>query len=296
MQEFVKEVAAPICGAERKLPSVPRSTGCITCVSRKSRCGSSIVPSWNSPTILTPSLHLLHSDGRRPTCKTCEDRKQICRGYRRANFVFLNEGWKAPGVASLNPKARAAPREKPALRRGDRHSSRLKSPPDHTQSSVALHEHASPLQVAKPLTQEPMAVYVCFFLSEFSVTMQPILDQLRRCFSRLINYAPSRTGGEDMECSPIIHSTAALVQGHFGKVKANQQIIHDNYYTYGRALRCMSRKLIQLQHSSFESASEDDRMDMVLSCSMLALWEVCCSIFPIHFVVINRNFVPLTTV
>jgi len=213
-------------------------------------------------------------DGRRPTCKSCEDRKQTCRGYRRDNFVFLNEGWRAPGVAAHVPTTHASAEDTPALRRnGGLNISPIISPSDKARGSVSPANPGRPF-LAQPLMQEPMALYVSFFLSEFSVKFDPLLEQLRHCFSRLINHV-SRSEGDDLDCSPVIPAAAALVEGHFGKLKANKQIIRDNYYTYGRALRCMSQKLGQLQTSSFQPLNEDEWMDMVFSSSMLALWEVC---------------------
>ncbi|KAH8898781.1 hypothetical protein GQ53DRAFT_759030 [Thozetella sp. PMI_491] len=104
--------------ANKLLPSVPRSKGCITCVSRKVRC-----------------------DGRRPGCKNCEDRKQQCQGYRRAQFTFLNEGWKPLGVAS-KATTRPKPAETDALART--HFGRVNG--DRTREEEGIRIYASALR------------------------------------------------------------------------------------------------------------------------------------------------------
>jgi hypothetical protein len=122
-----------------------------------------------------------------------------------------------------------------------------------------------------------MTLYVAFFLSEFSVRLDPLLEHLRGCFSRLLEYVPA-DGSDDLDCSPVIPAAAALVQGHFGKRHANKNIITENYYTYGRALKCLSRKLATLQSRGFRGINEQEWMDTTFACSMLSLWEVCSAL------------------
>src|SRR5512140_1543867 len=100
-------------------------------------------------------------DGRRPACQTCERRKQVCRGYRRGEFVFMNEGWKPPGLAS-------------------------RSPGDEPKSN-------RPVTVAPPtpIMHHPLHLHVAFFLSQFTHNLPPearvMLDRVHGCLGRLLS-------------------------------------------------------------------------------------------------------------
>ncbi|KAK5653083.1 hypothetical protein OQA88_9370 [Cercophora sp. LCS_1] len=203
------------------LRPVPRSKGCITCISRKTRC-----------------------DGRRPTCQACERRKQVCRGYRRGEFIFMNEGWRAPGLAS---------------RTRDPKSSRLLS-----------------VAPSKPITQDPLHAYVAFFLSQFTPAPPPearvMLDRIRRSLGRLLSFV--QPPAPDVHGDPLAHAAEALVMTHFGKLNLVPQLVHDSAVPYVRALKSLSAKLADIQRSGIGCIEEEDVMQLMFACLFLTLWEL----------------------
>ncbi|KAK0708140.1 hypothetical protein B0H67DRAFT_329697 [Lasiosphaeris hirsuta] len=199
----------------RLLPSVPRSKGCITCTTRKTRC-----------------------DGRRPTCAACERRKQVCRGYRRAEFVFMNDGWRAPGVAS---------------------------------ASAGAIVHPTPNTVPESIAPDPLVVHVTFFLSQF--TKNPpsealiMLDACRQYLGLLLSRSSSAV-------SPVADAAEALVTNYFGKLNASCLLVQKSCALYARALNTLSIKLGEVQRVGIESVEEEEVLRLVFTCLFLAFWEL----------------------
>ncbi|KAK4446707.1 hypothetical protein QBC34DRAFT_450696 [Podospora aff. communis PSN243] len=209
------------------LRPVPRSKGCITCTMRKTRC-----------------------DGRRPACQACERRKQTCRGYRRGDFVFMNEGWMPPGVASSTDSPASI----------------------HKQSSSTTETPALSLQ--QPLAPDPRLIYASFFLSQFDRSKQPpqtlvMINTCQRYFGLLLDPSPFGDGS-----NPLPYAAEALVMNHFGKLNASPRLVQESISPYIKALRSMSSRLAQIQRVGIDSIEEEEIMQLVFACLYLAFWEL----------------------
>ncbi|KAK1753334.1 hypothetical protein QBC47DRAFT_55395 [Echria macrotheca] len=200
------------------LPAVPRSKGCINCTARKTRC-----------------------DGRRPSCRACEHRGQICHGYRRGDFVFMNEGWRAPGVAS---------------------SGRLTSAP--------------PPPMTKPVEPDPLPIYVSFFLSQFTKSPPPqALVMVHSCHQYLghLLHRPL-PGPNGSDCDPLADAAEALVTNHFGRLNSLQEVVHRSITPYVRALRALSTRLSQVQRVGIASIQEEEVLRLIFASLFLTFWEL----------------------
>lgn len=185
----------------------------------------------------------------------------------------MNEGWRAPGVAHI-----ATARETRNIHVGER-----KRGQEMTQGASSIADDGGSsgdsygrLVPSKALVPDRMALYSSFFLSGFTLQNEDFtVQQLRRCFS-LLCQMPSTTKPDDPGLSPVVQAAAALVQGHFGKLKSDTQIIRESACSYGRALRRLSLKLADMQCAGFHSINvrDEDWLDVVFSCLMLAFWEV----------------------
>lgn len=145
-----------LCGTDKSLPAVPRSKGCLTCVSCKARCG----PSRRKPgTSLNSDLV---ADGKRLTCCACENRKQPCGGYRREEVVFLSEGWRALGVASA---ARSKIRKPNRTKQSELRSSDSPTP-TCSESDKSDKSEADLVLYPRP-AMDRSHLHIAFFLASF---------------------------------------------------------------------------------------------------------------------------------
>ncbi|KAI0847157.1 hypothetical protein F5Y00DRAFT_122026 [Daldinia vernicosa] len=233
------------CGADPSLPSVPRSKGCLTCVSRKTRC-----------------------DGRRPTCRNCEERKQVCRGYRRRDIVFLSDGWRAPGVAASERKKKLPARteEYEPLESG-------------TYSPGVLIPHSDFCPQKGP-NVDRRQLYIAFFLSEFgpAVLSGPhlIFDLFYYYASIPITQTYTDTIHYLSPSWPVVLAVHALAEARFGRANADLISTQQSVKIYGMALRSMSAKLTELHDadSGFRNLSEGDWQHLVFFCIVMACWEL----------------------
>ncbi|KAK0651143.1 hypothetical protein B0T16DRAFT_73566 [Cercophora newfieldiana] len=215
------------------LRPVPRSKGCITCTSRKKRC-----------------------DGRRPTCQACERRKQVCRGYRRGDFVFMSEGWVAPGVASPVPV--------PVAKSSD------------SKSQISKNTPTLP-SISRPITSDPRSVYASFFLSQFDTRQQRselsmvMVENYRRYFGVLLEQSPCGNGNG---INPLPHAAEALVTNYFGKLNASPRLMHNSTVPYIKALKSMSARIAHIQRIGIASINEEEVMQLIFTCLYLAFWEL----------------------
>ncbi|VUC29148.1 unnamed protein product [Clonostachys rosea] len=228
-------------GTQKSLPAVPRSKGCLTCIARKKRC-----------------------DGRRPTCQACEDRKQVCQGYRREDIVFLNDGWRAPGVAAASAKKKSRSKSKsPETQEAGRGTLILQS------TAVS----PSPLQRSPSIDRSQL--HTSFFLAEFAEHLLPSSHFIADLFRSYFSVSPSTS----TEHQPLSNSAAqavdALAQGYFGRANGDLDSVKKSFSTYGFALRSMSVKINELQaaHSGFHHLSEDEWQHMAFYCMVMAFWE-----------------------
>ncbi|KAH8892648.1 hypothetical protein GQ53DRAFT_840960 [Thozetella sp. PMI_491] len=234
----------PSCGTDKSLPSVPRSKGCLTCVARKTRC-----------------------DGRRPKCKACEDRKQACQGYRRQAFVFLSDGWRAPGVATGKRKNSAPARGKTPKLQGS--GSRDTLSPDT----------AAGLVLCRGPAVDRSQLYIPFFLSEFEEKFTGpkfFVPLFQYYFSFQPSGVSTDSGCGQTAITPAAFAVDALAQGHFGMTNTDQISIQQSFRHYGMALRAMSAQLggILNPNSELPCLSEEQWQHFVFFCLVMAFWEL----------------------
>ncbi|KAH6880656.1 hypothetical protein B0T10DRAFT_581188 [Thelonectria olida] len=238
----------PVCGIQKSLPSVPRSKGCLTCVSRKTRC-----------------------DGRRPTCRACENRMQICGGYRRQELVFLSEGWRAPGVAST------------ARSKMEKSNNTGSHPPLQSSNSGALarsRTSADLVLYASPAVGRSH-LHIAFFMASFGPRpfQAPvfIVDIFRHYFSLVSPHEHDDPKDSPSPSRPVILAVDALAYAHFGMANADAVSVRRSYQTYGMALHAMSVRLAELKRadSDFEGISEEDWQHLSVFCLVMMFWEVC---------------------
>lgn len=247
-----------ICGTGKSLPSVPRSKGCLTCVSRKTRCGPSIC----EPRAVLFDSNNCVADARRPTCRACENRKQVCGGYRRQEVVFLSEGWRAPGVAST---ARSKMKKPDSSGSGTLTCSKTPTGPVFYTSPAIDRSH----------------LHTAFFLASFgSRPFQApafIVDVFRHYFSLVSFNELDGPRNSSSSSTPVVFAVDALAQAHFGMANADAVSVRRSFHTYGMALHAMSVRLAELKRIDSEvyDISEEDWQHLAFFCLVMMFWEVC---------------------
>ncbi|KAI1394363.1 uncharacterized protein F4822DRAFT_424842 [Hypoxylon trugodes] len=233
-----------ICGANKSLPSAPRSKGCLTCLSRKTRC-----------------------DGRRPTCQRCEERKQICRGYRRQDYVFLNDGWRAPGVSSSVTEKKSP---------GKTSRKRETSIPE---DEVERFTTSPVLILSRTPSPERRQLHTVFFLSEFGADILNGPHFILDLFYRYLSTEPSLqylAASCRLSSEPAVFAAHALAGARFGRIHSDSVSTQESIRTYGAALRAMSAKLEELKYadSGFQVPTEDNWQHLAFFCIVMACWEL----------------------
>lgn len=215
-----------------------------------------------------PPVLILATDGRRPICRACEGRKQRCRGYRRDEFIFMSDGWRAPGVASqpANASSRQSPRNEI-------------SPVHEDCRDDDASSHALSFAPSRPLTPEPMAIYASFFLSQFTPNPpQAVLVMIQNCrryLGQLLDRpSPGSPESNTARPHPTTDAAEALVTTYFGRQHGSDLLIRESIRSYGRALKSFSLKLDQVQSIGLVSVEEDEWIHLAFSCVFLTLWEV----------------------
>lgn len=211
-----------ICGTDKSLPSVPRSKGCLTCVSRKTRCG----PSNRGPRTSFDSDNIV-ADGRRPTCCACENRKQACGGYRREEVVFLSEGWRALGVASV---ARSKIKKPNSTNR-----SALRSSNSPTLTCSETDKTDADLVFYPSPAIDRSHLHIAFFLASFQA-----LGSIGHLFRHYLPLVSSNVldvhKGSLSPSTPVVFAVDALAHSHFGTANADPVSVRRSY---GMALQSM---------------------------------------------------------
>ncbi|CAH0020483.1 unnamed protein product [Clonostachys rhizophaga] len=243
----------PVCGKDTSLPSVPRSKGCLTCVARKSRC-----------------------DGRRPTCQACEGRKQVCRGYRRDNFVFLNDGWRAPGVSKAGRNKPSKPRDKsPAYaNRGQINDSGNRAQEEPGPCIMA----ASPPLYRRP-SIDRIQLSAAFFMTGFAtkfITTPHFMASLFRIYFSVDSYATINAGASASLRTPAVLAVNALAQGHFGRAMGDAESVEQSFHKYGLALKSMTSSISALGFSSLtlDGVCEENWQHFAFFCVVMTFWEL----------------------
>jgi hypothetical protein len=264
------------CGADHSLPSVPRSKGCVTCVSRKTRCGPSIPAASHVQVYI---LTILVVDGRRPTCRTCENRKQVCGGYRREQIVFLSEGWRALGVAS-RPRTRsntASANTNDDVKVSPRPT--VDSPSLNTCSGTGA-SSAEVLALCRSPATDRSQLNVPYFVASFGTQPCQALGALRTLFQHYFPMVSSRVFHSQesslLPTTPVVLAVDALAYGHFGTANTDPLSVRQSFQMYGRALQSMSAKVARMKRtgSGFQDLSDDDWQHFAFFCIVMAFWEV----------------------
>jgi len=216
----------------------------------------------------------------------CEDLKQVCPGYQNANTLIADESRRSANIAESfywdGAKGTAAyPTASPygiatASRGPWSSTARRQATGDF---SVVPASWADPSPVP-PLSQDPMTVYVAFFLSEFTVPWDPVRRELLKWYAVVLNPYPGTVGDDHGNGGPMILAAAALAEGHFGKLQRHKGVVQQNYQTYGRALTSMTRMLSKFQQVPVEKRDGLEWRTLMMASSLLMLWEVCISV---HF-------------
>ncbi len=186
----------------------------------------------------------------------------------------MSDGWRAPGVAS-----RPTQSQRRSCTEGQ---GAPQMPP--TPRSPVMHEDcrdddALSIVLSRPLTPEPVAIYVSFFLSQFTPNppraLLPMIQNCRRYLGQLLD-RPSPGGTEsNMVCPhPAMDGAEALVMTYFGKQHGSDLLIRESIRSYARALKSFSLKLDEVQSIGLASVEEDEWIHLVFSCVFLTLWEV----------------------
>ncbi|KAJ5087927.1 hypothetical protein N7456_011543 [Penicillium angulare] len=230
---------------EKTLPTVPRSKGCLSCVTRKIRC-----------------------DGRKPTCYKCEKRNQECGGYRREGVIFLSEGWRPPGVRAkvrIKTPDSANNLAQVSIFRALTGSDTMSDPVLYTCPSI-----------------ERSHLHIPFFLSSFGT--QPfqapaIADVFHHYFCLVSSNLRDDTTQSSSLRRPVIFAVNALAQGHFGAANTDPISVQRSLQSYTMALRSMSTQLAQLKcaGTGLRDISEDDWQHLAFFCMVMMFWELIMS-------------------
>ncbi|KAJ3495304.1 hypothetical protein NLG97_g3491 [Lecanicillium saksenae] len=205
-------------------------------------------------------------DGRKPTCEACERRKQVCGGYRRGEFVFLNEGWRAPGVASN--RTTTATKSKTA-KSSATSSTNYEGEPTGFEQLVVL-----------PRAASFSKIHISAFLTSFGSRPSQKLGSLGYLFRQylpsasLSQYSPQQVAFNST--TPVILTVDALACCHFGMANVDTALIQRGCEVYGMALKSMSRMLAGMNFAdvNFQSISEADWGHIAFFCLVMTFWEM----------------------
>lgn len=226
----------------------------------------------------TPSrkiADLASIDGRKPTCEACERRKQVCGGYRRGEFIFLNEGWRAPGVASNRIATTKNKRATPAR---ETHQSGKLLAMQSSDDEVRLMGFEQ--LVVLPRAASFSKIHISAFLTSFGSRPSQKLGSLSYLFRQhlpsasISQYSPQKLQFNSI--TPVILAVDALVSCHFGMANADTALIQRGCEVYGRALQSMSAMLAGTDFADvdFQSISEEDWGQIAFFCLVMTFWEV----------------------
>ncbi|KAJ3526805.1 hypothetical protein NM208_g11011 [Fusarium decemcellulare] len=239
-------------GKDGSLPSVPRSKGCLTCVSRKTGC-----------------------DGRRPTCRACEARKQTCGGYRRDQVVFLNEGWRSLGVAASKSRGTNSNNISTA-------QSAPNSPAPTTCSETPGTNRTTSLALYSSPDIDRTNLHIAYFLASFGTRPCQALGSLGHLFRYYLTMISSNNLHQRHQESlsspttPVLYAVDALAYCHFGTANADSASVRRSFDMYGMALQSMSARTTRMNRagSDFYHISDQDWQHFAFFCLVMAFWEM----------------------
>ncbi|VUC20611.1 unnamed protein product [Clonostachys rosea] len=216
-------------------------------------------------------------DGRRPTCLACEGRKQVCKGYRRDNFVFLNDGWRAPGVSKAGRNKPSKPRDKSPI-----YPSRGKMNDSGDRALVV--SDPSTMAVSPPLYRSPSIdraqLSAAFFMTEFAtrfITTPHFMASLFRTYFSVGSSSGIINVGSRVSLStPAVLAVNALAQGHFGRAKGDAVSVQQSFHNYGMALKSMSSSIsaLGLAGLALDSVCEENWQHFAFFCVVMTFWEL----------------------
>ena len=133
---------------------------------------------------------------------------------------------------------------------------------------------------SRPLTPEPLTIYVSFFLSRFTPDPpRAALVMIQNChlyLGQLLDRRPLPVSAEFnmVHPHPATDAAEALVMTYFGRHHGSDLLIRESIRPYTRALKSFSLKLDQVQSVGLDSIDEDEWIHLVFSCLFLTFWEV----------------------
>lgn len=213
---------------------------------------------------------------------------QPCRGYRRKEFVFLNEGWRAPGRSSRCHSQRGQPPRHSSPKVAGEVFGPVSTPTiERARPTMSPHlddtmfKYGTPLP--KSISPDPMQAYVAFFLAQFAATLPReatfFLYHCRRSFDQLLSKSHPISGGSEWILGdPMIRAAEALVKGHFAKLHRSSWLLHESVGSYATALKSLSIGLDEVRRIGIPFLRDMDWMDLVFACVLLTFWEVSYSL------------------
>jgi hypothetical protein len=196
------------------------------------------------------------ADGRRPTCRACDNRKQACGGYRRGGVVFLNEGWRTLGVASESRRNQSSP---------------LTSDPPNLETDADSVFYSNP-------ALDRSYLHIAYFLASFGTRPSQALGSLGHLFRHYLPLVSSNThDGSLSPSTPVVFAVDALACSYFGAANVDPVSVRRSFHSYGMALQSMSVRLTQMKRvdSSFHAISEEEWQHFAFFCLVMAFCEVC---------------------
>ncbi len=209
---------------------------------------------------------------------------QVCRGYRRKEFVFLAEGWRAPGVASQSHPQNGRSQSRRQRAREDRNATVPASTPTPEEPVMIISpsidgESKECVTLSRSISPDPMQMYVAFFLAQFTTNLPReayfFQYNCRRSFARLLGRSDASTGiiGPCLG-DPLTHASEALVKGYFAKLHGSSQLLQESIRSCSTALKSLSVGLDEVNRIGVPALREPDWIDYIFSCILLAFWEV----------------------
>ncbi|KAF1827592.1 uncharacterized protein K489DRAFT_21621 [Dissoconium aciculare CBS 342.82] len=210
------------------------------------------------------------TDGVRPICQNCERSSRVCEGYRRAQVVFLNEGWRALGVAATR-------KDRPRQPTGDLKARSMCTPSKRNKESFESPGNSSTSPTPSSLRQSQ--VHIAFFLSSFDDQPFQSLSSIGGLIKHYLSSGSLDRSkpfeNDDSPDTPVRLAIDALALGHFGAARSDQASTRRSFQQYGLALRSMSLRLQNMSASDRTSdVSEEHWQHLAFFSLVMTFWEV----------------------
>lgn len=189
--------------------------------------------------------------------------------------MFLSEGWRALGVASVARSKIKTPKNtnQPALLSSG-FSTFTCCEADNTDADLVL---------CPSLTIDRSHLHIAFFLASFGTRPFQSLNAIGHLFRHYLHLVSSNVlDGSNRSLSPstpVVFAVDALAYSYFGTANVDPVSVRRSFHSYGIALQSMSARLTEMKRvdSGFHDIAEDDWQHFAFFCLVMAFWEVCSS-------------------